>query len=102
MNYDIDYEIYQYINQQAENYIPLEELLSQQNLTYDTALQKMAESKEKYHFLLGKYHIRNQNLASLCCDLAEKINQFPENQERSIKIPLHRNAARFLCLCLIS
>ncbi len=81
MNYDIDYEIYQYINQQAENYIPLEELLSQQNLTYDTALQKMAESKEKYHFLLGKYHIRNQNLASLCCDLAEKINQFPENQE---------------------
>jgi len=81
MNYDIDYEIYQYINQQAENYIPLEELLSQKNLTYDTALQKMAEFKEKYHFLLGKYHIRNQNLVSLCCDLAEKINQFPENQE---------------------
>ena len=81
MNYDIDYEIYQYINQQAENYISLEELLSQQNLAYDTALQKMTEFKEKYHFLLGKYHIRNQNLASICYDLAEKINQFPENQE---------------------
>ena len=81
MNYDIDYEIYQYINQQAENYIPLEKLLSQQNLTYDTVLQKMAEFKENCHFLLEKYHIRNQNLASIYYDLAEKINQFPENQE---------------------
>ena len=81
MNYDIDYEIYQYINQQAENYISLEELLLQQNLTYDTALQKMAEFKENYHFLLGKYHIRNQNLVNICYDLAKKINQFSENQE---------------------
>ena len=53
----------------------------QQNLTYDTALQKMAEFKENYHFLLGKYHIRNQNLVNICYDLAKKINQFSENQE---------------------
>ena len=81
MNNDIDYEIYQYINQQAENYIPLKELLSQKKLTYDTALQKAAELKEKYHFIRKKYHIQNQNLVSFCYDLMKQIHQFPENQE---------------------
>ncbi len=81
MNYDIDYEIYQYINQQAENYISLEKLVLQQNLNYETALQKAIGFRENYYQLLEKYHIRNQNLVMICYDLAELINQFPENQE---------------------
>lgn len=81
MYYERDYEMYQYINQQAEKYIPLEKLLSQKNMTYDSALQKTAEFKENYYCLLEKYHIGKQNLVSICYDLTEKINQFPKNQE---------------------
>lgn len=81
MNYDLDYEIYQYINQQAQNYIPLKELLEQNELTYDIAKQKVSEFIKNYTALLHNCHIRNQNITALCHDLIEKIAQFPENQE---------------------
>ena len=77
----MDYEIYQYINQQAENYVSFEELLTQQNLTYDTAIQKAFAFKEKYVQLLQKYHISNQNIVILCHDLISQIHQSPENQD---------------------
>ena len=78
---DMDYEIYQYINQQAENYIPLKKLLAQQNLTYHTGKQKAFAFKENYVQLLRKYRISNQNIVILCNDLINQIHQFPKNQE---------------------
>ena len=78
---DMDYEIYQYINRQAEKYVSLEELLAQQNLTYETARQKALAFKEKYVQLLKKHHISNQNIVILCNDLINQIHQSPENQE---------------------
>lgn len=81
MNYDIDYEIYKYISQQAESYVPLKELLKQNNLTYAEANQKVFEFKEKYYNLLHNWNIRYQKIVMLCCDLMERIEQLPENQD---------------------
>jgi len=81
MNYDMDYEIYQYISQQVENYVLLDDLLVRNHLTYHAAKQKTALFKEKYNFLLEKYHIRKQNPVMLCYDLIKLLNQFPENEE---------------------
>jgi len=81
MNHDIDYEIYQYVNQQAESYIPLGELLAQRNLSYDSAKHKTAGFREKYHQLQHDYHIRNQNVVMLCLDLMTRMEQLPGNQD---------------------
>lgn len=81
MNYDLDYEIYQYIDQQAESDVSFKELLAQNDLTYASAKQKVREFQERYTHLLHHYPIRNQNAAALCHDLSEKMEQFPENQE---------------------
>lgn len=39
--YDIDYEIYKYINELADQYVELDELLKQNHLTFDEAIQKI-------------------------------------------------------------
>lgn len=38
--YDIDYEIYKYINELADQYVELDELLKQNHLTFNEAIQK--------------------------------------------------------------
>ena len=46
-SHDTEYEIFRYIDEQAENYVTLKELLLQHGLAYDEALQKASEFKEK-------------------------------------------------------
>lgn len=79
--YDIDYEIYKYINEQADRYIEFDELLEQNHLTFDEAKQKIKQFKEKFHSLLGKYAIGTQNLVVTCYDLMERISKQPDNSD---------------------
>lgn len=81
MEYYFDYEIYKYINEQAEQYIMFDELLKQNRLTLSEANQKVKQFKENFNNLLEKYAIGTQNLVVTCYDLIELIKQQPDNSD---------------------
>ena len=76
---DIDYEIYKYINEQADQYIELDELLREHHLTVEETKQKAMQFKEEFYNLLSKYSIGSQNLVQTCYDLIECIKKHPDN-----------------------
>lgn len=79
--YDIDYEIYKYINNLADQYLELDELLKQNHLAFDKAKQKVKQFKEKFQSLLEKYAIGTQNLVVTCYDLIERMEEQPDNPD---------------------
>lgn len=91
MEYDIDYEIYKYINEQAEQYVPFRKMLRQNGLTVSEAWQKTKDFKENFNSLLSEYHIANNNMVKMCCDLMEKINENPDNSD-----------LQYLYICIIT
>lgn len=81
MMYDVDYEIYKYINKLADQYVEFDELLKQNHLTFDEAQQCVKLFKEKFDSLLAKYSIGSQNLVVTCYDLIERMEQHPDNPD---------------------
>lgn len=81
MIYDVDYEIYKYINKLADQYIEFDDLLKQNHLTIEEAKQKVKQFKEKFHSLLKKYYISSHNLVETCYDLMEHIKHQPDNPD---------------------
>ncbi len=79
MIYDIDYELYKYINELADQYVETEELLKRNHLTFDKALQQARQFKETFYALLTRYSIRSQDLVVICYDLMDHIRQQPDN-----------------------
>lgn len=79
--YDIDYEIYKYINEQADQYVELDKLLKQNHLTFDEVKQKIKQFKEQFYSLISKYSISSQNLVATCYDLMERISQRSDNPD---------------------
>lgn len=81
MMYDVDYEIYKYINKLADQYVEFDELLKQNHLTFDEAQRCVKLFKEKFHSLLKKYSIDSHNLVETCYDLMEHIKHQPDNPD---------------------
>ena len=81
MMYDVDYEIYKYINKLADQYVEFDELLKQSHLTFDEAKQKAMQFKEQFYGLLAKYSIGSQNIVETCYDLMEQIRWQPNNPD---------------------
>lgn len=79
--YDIDYEIYKYINELADQYVELDELLKQNHLTFDEVKQKIKQFKEQFYSLISKYSIGSQNLVETCYDLIKRMEQHPDNPD---------------------
>jgi hypothetical protein len=79
--YDIDYEIYKYINELADQYVETDELLKRNHLTFDEAQQQAKQFKETFYALLEKYSISSQNLVVICYELMEHIRQQPDNHD---------------------
>ncbi len=79
--YDIDYEIYKYINELADQYVEFDELLKQNHLTFDEVKQKIKQFKEQFYSLISKYSIGSQNLVETCYDLIERMEQHPDNPD---------------------
>lgn len=79
--YDIDYEIYKYINELADQYVEFDELLKQNHLTFDEVKQKIKQFKEQFYSLISKYSIGSQNLVETCYDLIERMEQQPDNPD---------------------
>ena len=70
---DIDYEIYKYINELADQYIELDDLLEQNGVSYSEALEQAAQFRKQFLCLLEKHAVRNQDLVVICWDLMERI-----------------------------
>ena len=81
MEYDFDYEIYKYINEQAENYVTLRALLEQNNLTFSEARKKVQKFKTDFSNLLSEYNIDNDNTVKMYSELMERINENPGNTD---------------------
>lgn len=79
--YDVDYEIYKYIDKMADEYVEFDELLKQNQLTFDEAMRQADQFKEKFYDLLAKYSIVSQNLVVICFDLMEQIRRQPDNPD---------------------
>lgn len=79
--YDIDYEIYKYINELADQYVETDELLKRNHLTFDEALQQAKQFKETFYALLEKYSISSQSLVVICYELMEHICRQPDNPD---------------------
>lgn len=78
---NIDYEIYKYINKLADEYVEFDELLKQNQLTFNEAQQRAEKFKERFYSMLEKYSIRSQDLVVICCDLMERISQQSDNPD---------------------
>lgn len=79
--YDIDYEIYKYINELVDQYVELDELLKQNHLTFGEAHQRVKQFKEQFYNLLVEYNIGSQNIVETCYDLMEHIKRQPDNPD---------------------
>jgi len=79
--YDMDYEIYKYINELADEYVEFDELLKQNHLTFTEAQQQAKQFKETFYALLEKYSISSQSLVVICYELMEHIRQQPDNPD---------------------
>jgi len=88
---DIDYEIYKYINKLAIQYTELDDLLKQNCSTFSEALSQAEKFREKFYSLLEQYSVNSQNLAAVCCDLMERIEQQPGNPD-----------LKYLYLCVVT
>lgn len=81
MMYDVDYEIYKFIDEEADKYVEVDELLKQNHLTLGEAQLSAKNFKEQFYTLLEKYSIGCQNPAVTCYELMECIYQQPDNDE---------------------
>lgn len=81
MEYDLDYEIYKYINELAESYIDFDELLKQHNITPEKALQKAERFRKHFNGLISEYSIGDRNIVVTCCDLIERISGEPYSKD---------------------
>ncbi|MDE7365392.1 MAG: hypothetical protein K2N27_11055 [Ruminococcus sp.] len=81
MEYDVDYEIFKYINKQADHYVPLNKILEKHHCTFDEAKQKIKRFKADFAELLKKYQIGSENAVMMYCDLMNLAEEMPENQD---------------------
>lgn len=79
--YDMDYELYKYIDELADRYVEFDELLKRNHLTLTEAQQQAEQFREEFYALLAKYSIQNQNLVVICCNLMERIHQQSDNPD---------------------
>ena len=80
MNHDVDYEIYQYINEQITSYMPFKEFLKEKHLTFKEGERQALQFQAHYRNLLSKYQISDVTPVSICLGLMQELTKSPENE----------------------
>lgn len=91
MTNDIDYEIFQYIDELVDKYVPFNKLLKQNNCSRSKAMKKVNYFKTDFNNLLKKYHIGSENAFMTYADLIGQIEKTPENRD-----------LQYLYICMIT
>ncbi|MDE6034809.1 MAG: hypothetical protein K2G36_02750 [Ruminococcus sp.] len=81
MNYDLEYEIFKYLCEEAEKYVNFKDFLKNNDMTFNEALNKVNEYRKNFFDLLEKYKICPDNIVSVCIDLINLIEKNPENKD---------------------
>ncbi len=75
MEFDLDYETFKYISEEAKSYVFLDKLLENNNMTFEEALRKTCEHKKNFYDLLKKYGICPHNKVSIYTDLMNLLKE---------------------------
>ena len=67
-------EIEDLINEVADSYKPVEEILSEFSLTFEQALSKANQFCEKFFAILKNKKIETSNISKICCDIVTLLD----------------------------
>lgn len=68
-------EINRLIDEAADEYVPFEEILKQNNITFEEALSAAEGEKEHFFDTLKKYGIYSRDISSVCYNVAELLKK---------------------------
>lgn len=66
-------EINRLIDEAADEYVPFEEILKQNNITFEEALSSVKGEKERFFNTLKKYDIYSHDISSVCYNVSELL-----------------------------
>lgn len=78
MEYDEDYEIYKFLKEAADNYVPIKKRLKAIGLTSDEAYQKACEYKNEFYSLLKSHGIDSRIPEIILIDICKQTQFYSD------------------------
>lgn len=78
MEYDEDYEIYKFIKEAADNYVPTKKRLKAIGLTFDEAYQKACDYKNEFYSLLKSHGIDSKIPEIILIDICKQTDFYKD------------------------
>lgn len=78
MEYDEDYEIYKFIKEAADNYVPTKKRLKAIGLTFDEAYQKAWDYKNEFYSLLKSHGIDSEIPEIILIDICKQTDFYKD------------------------
>lgn len=78
---DIDYEVFKYLNKQADEYESLQEILDKNGVSFDEAREKIMEFQKQFKKSCSENSIGTENIIQTCFELMERIDNDSENAD---------------------
>ena len=79
--YDEYEEIQQFLDEEADSYVPFEAFLEGHGFTFEEALNGADNYRSKFFSFLGKNGITSNNINLICVELAEKLYKLAEAEK---------------------
>lgn len=79
MEYDEDYEIYKFLKEAADNYVPIKKRLKAIGLTSDEAYQKACEYKNEFYSLLKSHGIDSRIPEIILIDICKQTQFYKDD-----------------------
>ena len=77
---EYDEEIEKFLDDEAENYIPLEEKLLERGIDFETAVTAADKFCRKFNDMLAMRGIAKNNISQVCADIAELLKHDTGNE----------------------
>ena len=77
---EYDEEIEKFLDDEAENYIPLEEKLLERGIDFETAVTVADKFRRKFNDMLAVKGIAKNNISQVCADIAELLKHDTGNE----------------------
>ena len=77
---EYDEEIEKFLDDEAENYIPLEEKLLERGIDFETAVTAADKFCRKFNDMLAMRGIEKNNVSQVCADIAELLKHDTGNE----------------------
>lgn len=81
-------EINRLIDEAADKYIPFDEILKQNGITFEKALSAAENEKNRFFDILKKYDINSKDIEHVCLDIAELLKKIQNDDTIFLYIAL--------------